>query len=278
MSASGSLFIVGGKDGRNEDRILLDRFLELCGGRRARVLVITTASPEPERPHEEYAAAFSKLGARGVSILHPATRKDADAPALLSALDRAEGVYFSGGGQRRLVATLGGSKFDALLRERHRRGLPVGGTSAGASALSTVMLAGGKGRTALQTGSAELSTGFGLLPGVIVDQHFQQRKRMGRLFAAVTRNPEKLGFGVDEATAAEIDPCRTRLRPRGGHAHHRRRIGARRRQSRRRRATERAVVIRRTPAAQPRAGVALRPQDPHGRGAGAGVIDIAGRI
>ena len=148
-----------------------------------------------------------EVGGRKVSIFHPTRRTDADDPALLSALDRAAGVYFSGGRQSKLVTTISGSKFDARLHERHREGLHVGGTSAGAAALSTVMIAGGHGKRALRTASAELSTGFGLLPGVIVDQHFRQRKRMGRLFAAVMRNPAMLGFGVDEATAAEIDPA-----------------------------------------------------------------------
>jgi cyanophycinase len=208
MTASGSLFLVGGKDGRNADRILLDRFVELCGGSSARVLVITTASSDPERHDKEYTAAFSKLGVRKVSIFHPARRKDADDRALLSVLDRATGVYFSGGRQQTLVTTIGGSKFDARLRERHREGLHVGGTSAGAAVMSSVMIAGGSGKRALRTASAALSTGFGLLPGVIIDQHFRQRRRMGRLFAAVIRNPTMLGFGVDEATAAEIDPAR----------------------------------------------------------------------
>ena len=204
MTASGSLFLVGGKDGRNADRILLDRFVELCGGSSARVLVITTASADPKRHDKEYTEAFSISGARKVSIFHPAQRKDADDPALLLTLDRATGVYFSGGGQRKLVTTIRGSTFDARLRERHREGLHVGGTSAGAAALSTVMIAGGSGERALRTATAELSTGFGLLPGVIIDQHFRQRSRMGRLFAAVMRHPAMLGFGVDEATAAEI--------------------------------------------------------------------------
>lgn len=205
MTASGSLFIVGGKDGRNEDRTLLQRFLKLCGGPSALVLVITTATSEPERHYKEYTEAFAKLGARQVSVVHPDKRKDVDDPALLAALDRAAGVYFSGGGQRKLVDTIGGSKFDARLRERHRKGLHVGGTSAGAAAMSAVMIAGGTGARAFETGSAELSKGFGLLPGVIVDQHFWQRKRMGRLFAAVVENPSLLGFGVDEGTAAEVD-------------------------------------------------------------------------
>lgn len=205
MTASGSLFLVGGEDGRNADRLLLDRFVELCGGSSARVLVITTACSEPNRHRTEYAKAFSKSGVRDVRIFHPTRRQDADGRALLSALDRAAGVYFSGGGQVKLVTKIRGTKFDARLRERHREGLHVGGTSAGASALSAVMIAGGHGKGAPRPGSVELSTGFGLLPGVIVDQHFRQRNRIGRLLAAVIRNPALLGFGIDEATAVEID-------------------------------------------------------------------------
>jgi cyanophycinase len=208
MTASGSLFLVGGKDGRNEDRILLDRFVELCGGSSARVLVITTATSEPERHNEEYTEAFSRSGARKASIFHPTQRADADRPALLSALDHATGVYFTGGGQSKLVTAISGSKFYLRLRERHREGLLVGGTSAGAAAMSAVMIVGGSGKRALRTASVELSTGFGLLPDVIIDQHFRQRRRMGRLFAAVARNPAMLGLGLDEATAAEIDAQR----------------------------------------------------------------------
>ena len=207
MTAPGSLFLVGGKDGRNADRRLLDCFVEVCGGSSARVLVITTACSEPERHRKEYAEAFSRSGVRKVSIFHPARRTDADDPGLLAALERADGVYFSGGGQLKLVTTIGGTRFDARLRERHREGLHVGGTSAGASALSAVMIAGGQGKRALRLSSVELSTGLGLLPGVIVDQHFRQRKRIGRLLAAVMRNPAMLGFGIDEGTAAEIDPA-----------------------------------------------------------------------
>ena len=207
MTARGSLFVVGGKDGRKKDRILLERFVDMCAGSSAHVLVITTASSEPQRHRKEYTAAFRKAGASKVSIFHPARRADADDPALLSALDRAQGVYFSGGGQCKLVKTIRSSKFDARLSERHHEGLLVGGTSAGASALSAVMIAGGHGKRALRLSSVELSTGLGLLPGVIVDQHFEQRGRLGRLFAAVIRNPAMLGFGVDEATAAEIDPA-----------------------------------------------------------------------
>lgn len=201
----GAVFLVGGKDGRNEDRDLIERFVRICGGASARVLVITSASETPERHRKEYSEAFQELGVREVSIFHAVERVDSDDPALLSSLDRVDGVYFSGGGQRRLIGAMGGTRFDERLHERHREGLHVGGTSAGASAMSSVMIAQGEGQKPIQQSSVELSTGFGLLPEIIVDQHFQKRERLSRLIAAVLLNPTMLGFGLDEGTAVEID-------------------------------------------------------------------------
>ena len=201
----GKLFLVGGKDGRNDDRVLIDRFVRICGGASARVLVITSATDAPKRHLREYTKAFGESGVREVAVFHARDRAAADDAALLSTLDRVDGVYFSGGGQLRLVGAMGGTRFDERLRKRHREGLHVGGTSAGASAMSSVMIAQGDGRRPIQQSSVELSTGFGLLPEVIVDQHFQQRERFSRLIAAVLRNPALLGFGLDEATAVAID-------------------------------------------------------------------------
>jgi cyanophycinase len=159
----------------------------------------------PERHHQEYSDAFHELGVHEVSIFHADERAASDDPALLSTLDRVDGVYFSGGGQRRLLGVMGGTPFQERLRQRHREGLHVGGTSAGASAMSSVMIAQGDGRKPLQHSSVELSTGFGLLPEIIVDQHFHERERFSRLIAAVLLNPAMLGFGLDERTAVEID-------------------------------------------------------------------------
>lgn len=195
----GALFLVGGKDGRNESGVLIDRFARLCGGATACVLVITSASEDPERHRREYSAAFLESGVRRVTFFHAAERAASDDPELLASLEQANGVYFSGGGQRRLLSAMGGTRFEQRLRERHGEGLHVGGTSAGASAMSAVMIAQGEGA------AVELSTGFGLLPDVIVDQHFRERERLDRLIAAVLLHPTMLGFGLDEGTAIEID-------------------------------------------------------------------------
>jgi cyanophycinase len=193
------VFLVGGKDGRNEGRDLIARFVRLSGGASARVLVITSASMKPERHRKEYREAFLESGARDVSIFHVEEPAASNDPELLGALERADGVYFSGGSQRRLVGVLGGTRFDERLRARHRKGVVVGGTSAGASAMSSVMIAEGDGKTPI------LSTGFGFLKEIIVDQHLRQRERLSRLIAAVLLHPAMLGFGLDEGTAVEID-------------------------------------------------------------------------
>ncbi|HET9326102.1 MAG TPA: cyanophycinase [Candidatus Eisenbacteria bacterium] len=201
----GTLFLVGGKDGRDKDRVLIEHFARICGGKSARVLVITSATDTPEVHRREYTAAFRKVGVRDVSIYHAEEPAASESSKLLSMLDRVDGVYFSGGSQRKLMTVMGGGRFEKRLRERHRKGLHVGGTSAGASAMSQVMIAQGEGRKPIQPSSVELATGFGLLPRIIVDQHFQRRERLSRLIAAVSLNPAMLGFGLDEGTAVDID-------------------------------------------------------------------------
>ena len=187
----GNLFLVGGKDGRNGDRVLIDRFVRMCGGASARVLVITSASRHPNAITRNTPERFMSRGTGRVDLPHRGTRR-LGRPRIALALDRANGVYFSGGGQRRLVSAMGSTRFDECLRQRHHEGLHVGGTSAGASAMSTVMIAG-DGRDPVQQSPVELSTGFGLLPEVIVDQHFQQRERFSRLIAAVRAQPRDAG-------------------------------------------------------------------------------------
>ena len=123
----------------------------------------------------------------------------------MAAVDRADGVFFTGGNQLKLVYTIAGTPLESRLRERHRSGLHLGGTSAGASAMSAVMIARGTGRSAARLSSVRMSPGLGFLPQVIVDQHFRERDRFGRLLAAVLCNPSMLGLGLDEDTAFALD-------------------------------------------------------------------------
>ncbi len=185
--------------------VVLDRFVQACGGPVARLVVLTTASSKPEVRVAEYRRAFGELGVEDVSFLHQDHRSQASDPVLLEALNRADGVFLAGGNQLRLVTLLGGTTVESLLRERYHRGLHLAGTSAGASAMSAVMIARGRARSAARLAAVHMSAGFALLPQVIVDQHFRERDRLGRLIAAVLLNPAMLGFGLDEDTAFELD-------------------------------------------------------------------------
>ncbi len=201
----GSLLVVGGREARHGEGGILDAFVGLCGGPAARLVVLSTASSHPEEKRKEYGEAFSALGVDDVAFFHPEQRAEAENPALLAAVERADGVFLTGGSQLKLVTTLGGTRLESRLRERHRAGLHVGGTSAGAAALSSVMIARGRARSP-RLGAVRLSPGLGLLSGIIVDQHFRERDRFGRLLTAVLCNPALLGFGVDENTAFVLPP------------------------------------------------------------------------
>ncbi|MBW2421372.1 MAG: cyanophycinase [Deltaproteobacteria bacterium] len=202
----GALFAIGGREARSGDAAVLGHFVSLCGGPAARLVVLTTASRDPQKRVREYREAFRSLGVEQLSFFHQDRRGEAEDPALLAAVDRADGVFFAGGGQLKLVTTLGGTALESRLRERHCAGLHLGGTSAGAAAMSAVMIARGQGRSSARLSSVRMSPGLGFLPRVIVDQHFRERDRFGRLLAAVLCNPSMLGFGLDEDTAFLLDP------------------------------------------------------------------------
>ena len=201
-----SLFVVGGAEDRERSKLILGRFLDAAGGEEARLLVVATASSRPRKTLDAYKSAFGELGAGDIRLCHPEQRSDAQDPDLIASLRRATGVYFTGGDQLKLVSTLGGTGFATELHERYQAGLHIGGTSAGASAMSTVMIARGRGRSSPRLSSVRMSPGLGILRRVIVDQHFQERDRIGRLMAAVLRNPYMLGFGIDEDTAFIVTP------------------------------------------------------------------------
>lgn len=205
VSRRGSLFAIGGREARTGDLTVLEAFVKGCGGSGTRLVVLSTASSKPEQRVPEYEAAFRSLGVTDLAFFHQESREDAEDRTLLAAVDRADAVFFTGGNQLKLVSTLAGTSLESRLHERHRGGLHLGGTSAGASAMSAVMIARGKARSAARLAALRMSPGFGILPGVIIDQHFRERDRFGRLLTAVLCNPSMLGLGLDEDTAFALD-------------------------------------------------------------------------
>src|SRR5271170_3254406 len=201
----GSIIAIGGAENKENDRRILERFVSASGGQDADIVVIPTAS----RMHEtgaRYEQVFSEIGARRVTVMDFDTRRDCQEPGRLERLEQASGIFFTGGNQLRLSTLLGGTPVAKLIRTRNARGVTVGGTSAGASILSEHMIAAGDEGSSLIAGGVRLAPGLGLTNRVIIDQHFRQRDRLGRLLTALAYNPFAVGIGLDEDTAAFISP------------------------------------------------------------------------
>jgi len=202
-TGDGSLLIIGGAEDKQGDRTILRRFVEAAGGDRAEIIVMAIATELPEEVGEEYIKVFTDLGVGGVggvSALDP-SRREADQKEIGEQIDRATGVFFTGGDQRRIVEVLKGTAAGKALHERYAEGLVIGGTSAGASMMSDLMIISGDAETHPQRGIVKLGEGMGFLPNSVVDQHFAQRGRIGRLLYAVALHRSHLGFGIDENTA-----------------------------------------------------------------------------
>jgi cyanophycinase len=203
---AGHLLIIGGAEDKLRQRQILLRFVSLAGGADARVVVISTASSLGDEATELYLSLFRQLGIADVRGMRPLVREDANDPRVVAALDDATAIFMTGGNQLRLSSVIGGTLLGRTLAERHRRGAVVAGTSAGASAIASHMVAFGTSGATPKQRMTQMSAGLGLLPGVLIDQHFEQRNRFGRLLALVAQSPALLGIGIDEDTAALVSP------------------------------------------------------------------------
>jgi cyanophycinase len=203
--ARGWIVPIGGAENKENDPRILRRFVEASGGEAADIVVIPTAS----KMHEtgpRYEALFRELGAARVTVMDFDTRRDCQESNRLQRLDQATGIFFTGGNQLRLTALLGGTAVAQLIRRRNAAGVTVGGTSAGASILSEHMIAFGDEGASVIAGSVRLAPGLGLTNRFVIDQHFRERDRLGRLITALAYNPFAIGIGLDEDTAVFIGP------------------------------------------------------------------------
>jgi cyanophycinase len=203
---SGTVIIIGGAEDKVRDRVILQRFVSLAGGEAARIAVISTASAFGQEAGDRYRAVFGDLGASHVSPLHASDRAEANDATAEAAIRAADGIFLTGGNQLKLASIVGGTRIAEAILDRFREGAVVAGTSAGASAMSSHMVAFGTSGSTPKQRMAQIAVGLGVLPGVIVDQHFQQRNRIGRLLSLVAQNPSLLGLGVDEDTAGIVGP------------------------------------------------------------------------
>ena len=199
---------IGGAENKENDRHILERFLQVSGGEDADIVVIPTASRMTETG-PRYEKIFNDLGAKRVTVMDFDTRRDCQEAGRLQRIEEATGIFFTGGNQLRLTTLLGGTPVAKLIRVRNAHGVTVGGTSAGASILSEHMIAFGDEGSSVISGSVRLAPGLGLTNRFIIDQHFRQRDRLGRLITALSYNPFAIGIGLDEDTATFISPTGT---------------------------------------------------------------------
>jgi cyanophycinase len=204
----GKLLVIGGAEDPDEERMrILPRMVEMAGGRRARIVVCSAPSEEPGEMVRVYEKLFERIGVAAVIGAPIADRLDAQREELVAELDRASAVFITGGDQLRLTALVAGTRFGSRMRERlEGDGLLVAGTSAGAAAMSSVMIIGGAEGGTVRREDVSLAPGLGLWRDTVVDTHFNQRGRVHRLVAIFAHNPNVLGIGIDENTAIEVVP------------------------------------------------------------------------
>jgi cyanophycinase len=198
------VMLIGGAEDKTKAQRILKSFVRLAGGADASIVVVSTASMFGERTLASYRSIFEGLGVATVSGVDPQERADAEAPELASLVSGATGVFLTGGNQLRLASVVAGTRLGSAILLAHDRGAAVAGTSAGASALAGHMMAFGDAGATPRHGQEQIAAGLGVVNGVIVDQHFEQRTRLGRLLAAISHSPSLIGLGLDEDTAAIV--------------------------------------------------------------------------
>ena len=208
-SGAGTVFVIGGAEDKLGPRTVLRAFVDAACGHESRICVIPTASSLGTEVVDVYTALFRLLGAGEVTTARPTTRDEADDADLATSVRHASGVFMTGGNQLKLAQVVGGTGVGAAIAAVHAGGGVVGGTSAGASIVAEHMIAFGTGATTPRMRASQLWAGLGLVRGCVIDQHFAERGRYGRLLSLVAGSPTLLGIGVDEDTAAVIGPGET---------------------------------------------------------------------
>ena len=203
MARADSTFIaIGG--GKSEDSIRDAFFDAIEGIREASVAVMTVASNDVAGLSSDYNTMFRKRNVKHVSMIDIFKREDAISIRALKKVERADAIYFTGGDQLNITSLFGGSPLDNLLHEKVRKGVVIAGTSAGAAMMASSMIKNGDGDRSPQVGAVETSSGLDLIDNTVIDTHFAQRGRYGRLLTALAHHPHILCIGIDESTAIVV--------------------------------------------------------------------------
>lgn len=205
QKVKGTLVIIGGAEDKQHECTILRRVAALSGEKKGRMVIMTIASRHQEDAGRLYQSVFSRLGMTSVDVVTIENRAEANSGELVRRLLDATGIFFTGGDQLRISSILGGSELGTVLDRVYRAGTVIAGTSAGASAMSRTMIVAGEESDAPRHDAARMAPGLGLIDEVVVDQHFAQRGRIGRLLSAIAQNPHMIGLGIDEDTAVIVD-------------------------------------------------------------------------
>lgn len=201
----GNLIIIGGAEDKEDKCEILKKVVELSGNENSKVVLITAATEHPKEVGSLYRKIFKKLGVSEINIANIGSRKDASNHEYIELIEKSTCIFFTGGDQLRITSLLGGTGVYKALKYAHLKGTLLVGTSAGASAMSSNMIVTGVDDDAPKYCTLKMAPGLGILDEVIIDQHFAQRGRIGRLLVAVAQNPHMLGVGIDEDTAIIVN-------------------------------------------------------------------------
>jgi cyanophycinase len=204
LQKQGRAVIIGGSEDKKGECKILREFINLAGADKSRIVVMTVATDKVEEVAAEYVETFRRLGVDDVDAVDVSSREQASAPPAIDLIRKSTGIFFTGGDQPHITSLLGGSEIDQVLHERYEAGVVLAGTSAGASMLANSMITEGDSDTNPRLGAIQMAPAMEFVPGILVDVHFSQRGRIGRLLTAVAHYPHDIGVGIDEDTAVVV--------------------------------------------------------------------------
>lgn len=205
QNKNGYLIIIGGAEDKNGDSTILRQASEML--KQDDILtVLTTATEKPQEVGNLYYEVFKRIGIQKIQILNINTRDDADNEKNGEAIKKSKCIFMTGGDQLRITSILGGTLAYRKIKNLYETGGIIMGTSAGASVMTSTMIVQGNDNEPARKCTLKMAPGLGLLNGVIIDQHFDQRGRFGRLLCGVAENPDVLGIGIDEDTSIKVFP------------------------------------------------------------------------
>lgn len=206
QSTKSAILVIGGAEDKVHGREILHTFFGRSGSLDARIAIIPSASREPAIIGERYRGIFEDMGAKEIRILDIRDRVQAEDSYLQDYIEECTGVFMTGGDQLRLCGLLADTPLMEKVRKRVQRGeITLAGTSAGAAVMGHHMIAGGGSGESPNRSLVDMATGLGIIPEIVVDQHFHNRNRMARLMSAIASHPERLGIGIDEDTCAMFE-------------------------------------------------------------------------